>query len=212
MSRSVPAYPPASLPSVHPQGTWAEPGGPQDEADPLATLTALEARAVWAYMGEARGNASHALAIARGEPLAPGERANESLRSSAHALFTRSNVAAAVASLLRTEGMSRVELLHRVADHARGVPADCWVPTSDGTPGLDLARLKEHGLAHLVVGFDAQGRAKLADPLRAAELLARLAGYLSPDVSVGVRIDVSGMTTDQLRAMVRTGCLNPDRV
>lgn len=111
------------------------------------------------------------------------------------------------------------ETLVRMSEQARGIPDDCF-QVIGGLIGVDFERLKERGLLHLIkkITYDKDGRPQVEfyDAQASLFKLAQHHGLLvdrtevsGPDGgaieqkhSGAVSLDLSSLSTDQLRAIV----------
>jgi hypothetical protein len=182
----------------------ASPSAPE-----MRPLTLLQRRCIAYYLGQASGNQSLAYLMAKchPDPLPDDWSANASVRATAAGIFAMPNVRAELARRLSDDVMDKPRLLARIADAARGIPAECWSQAADGSLLLDWDKVRSLGLGHLVIGVDAQGRPKLADPQAAWALLSRYYGMTGPDVAIAIRVDPSRLSDDELAVAIRTGQL-----
>ena len=72
----------------------------------------------------------------------------ESLRTQSSTYFAKHNIQRAITERLEAEAMSRAEVLHRLGEQARNLQAQYF-----GKDGVDLPKLLDAGLGHLIKGF-----------------------------------------------------------
>lgn len=163
-------------------------------------LTVKQRKFVDLYLGAANGNGS--LAARQAGYPEPGAR------TVASRLLRLPHVQAEIQRLLAPV-MSRDEVLARVSDQARGLPAECW-RDCNGKLSLDLDQVRELGLIHLItsVADTNHGQAiKIADSQSALGLLAKYHGLVKEQVehSGDVNLRFAGWTDEELDYFARTG-------
>lgn len=91
----------------------------------------------------------------------------DSLRVIGSQNLTKKHVRAAIDRLLKERALQAEEVLSRLSDQARGIPADCfewWGNDKDGYyMGVNLERVRAYGLAHLIkkITYNRAGRAQV---------------------------------------------------
>ena len=109
-------------------------------------------------------------------------------------LMARPSIKALIAQRVAETAMSADEVLHRLAEHARGSMAD--FVTDDGA--IDLARARAAGKLHLVrryseAGEKAGASIELYDAQAALEKIGKALGLFRERIEMTVEVDVDSM-------------------
>lgn len=174
-------------------------------AKTLAGLTHRQRLFVLYYVGEARGNATEAACLAGYS----GTRAALSVAGAKNLRLEK--VSKAIDAFLKPMVMSATELVWRISEDAK---AAAYLDLSEpGQPRIDLERLEEEGLLHLVKEVETttvyskrdgeteieavKVKVKMVDPQAAKRDLARIKGLFRDKVEVSGEVKVSGEQYDR---------------
>ena len=120
----------------------------------MAKLTDKQQAFIFEYAQSLNGTASARAAGYQGDANTLGVIAHENLR--------KPKVREAVDALLKDRAMQAAEVVARLSDQARGIPADCF-EVYGALISVDFDKLREYGLMHLIkkVSYDTEGRPRV---------------------------------------------------
>jgi len=140
----------------------------------------------------------------------------ESLRVIGSQNLTKPHVREAIDELLKENAINAAEVIGRLSDQARGIPADCFT-VYGALISVDFDKLREYGLMHLIkkVSYDTEGRPRvefydaqtaLAHLFKLYNLAPDRVEHSGPDggaieTKSEVTLDLSGLSADQLAAL-----------
>ena len=120
----------------------------------MGKLTDKQQAFVFEYAQSLNGTASARAAGYQGDTNTLGVIAHENLR--------KTKVREAIDALLEGRAMQAAEVIGRLSDQARGIPAECFT-VYGSLISVDFDKLREYGLMHLIkkVSYDTEGRPRV---------------------------------------------------
>lgn len=172
-------------------------------------LTVTQAQWVHHFLTDAKGNATEAARLC-------GFRDDEGRRAMniGAEMLAHEGVREVVAARLDAQVMTEREILHRLSEMARGVPEDCWQIDEHGNGRIDLNRLRERGLLHLVRGLKptANGIQIVVESSKEAlEVMARLRGMFNDRKTIALEIDWKNLPAPLLDDLLE-GRIKPEEL